>query len=39
MLIYKIKTVQNFEVIPGKLPILEIGSNYKHSQKCVAESL
>jgi hypothetical protein len=38
MLIYKIKTVQNFEFIPGEFPILEIGSNDKHSQKWVAKS-
>ena len=33
MLIYKIKTVQNFEVTPGKFPILEISYNDNHSQK------
>jgi len=37
MLIYKIKTEQNFEIIPGKLPILEI-SNNNNSQKWVAKS-
>jgi hypothetical protein len=38
MLIYKIKAEQNFEVIPGKLPILEISNNDNHSQKWVAKS-
>jgi hypothetical protein len=38
MLIYKIKTEQNFEIIPGKLPVLEISNNNNNSQKWVAKS-
>jgi hypothetical protein len=35
MLNYKIKTVQNFEVITGNLPKLGINSNDNHAHKWI----